>query len=146
LFKVPAEIQSMQDVWCNSVKKYAKKKCLEDLTYGEIDQTTRFIGSWMSGHGFKVLYIHSVNRVEWVLMDIAAMKFGIVTVALYDTLGKEALDHTLGLTGGKCIAESKAGATALMKAKPNSLKNITHMILFDEIEEALAKEISSCGI
>lgn len=136
----------MQDAWCLSVQKNAKNKCLEDYTYAEVDQLTRFIGSWLSDEGVKVLYIHSVNRVEWALMDIASLKFGIVTVALYDTLGKEALDHTLNLTGGHCIAESKVGLTALMKARPNSLKQITHVVLFEEIDEALAREVTSLGI
>jgi long-chain acyl-CoA synthetase len=146
LLKLPADIQNMQNLWLRSVRQFGKNKCLEDLTYEQVDEMTKYLGSWLADNGFKVVYIHSVNRVEWALMDIACLKYGIPTVALYDTLGKEALDYTLKLTGGKCTAESKNGVTALMKARPDALKGITHMILFDEIDAVLTKDVASYGI
>lgn len=94
----------MQELWLRAARLYGKNKCLEDLTYEQVDDMTKYLGSWLVDNGFKLVYIHSVNRVEWTLVDIACLKYGIVTVALYDTLGKEALDHTLNLTGGKCTA------------------------------------------
>ena len=53
----------MQDVWTASVQKYSKNKCLEDYSYADVDAMTRFLGSWLIDNKFKVLYIHSVNRV-----------------------------------------------------------------------------------
>lgn len=57
-----------------------------------------------------------------MLMDIACMKYGIVSVPLYDSLGREALEYTMSLTEGKVIAESKASVQTLLKADPKNLK------------------------
>lgn len=139
--KPPATHISMQDVWSLSVTKNFKRKCLDDYTYREIDDLSRFFGSWLVVHEFKVLYIHTINRWEWTMMDIACLKFGIVSVPLYDTLGKEALEHTLGLTEGKCIAQSKAAAAALLKANPKNFSNITHIVQLDEFDPEVTAEL-----
>jgi long-subunit acyl-CoA synthetase (AMP-forming) len=131
LHKPPENVRSIHDVWRNSVANNGKHKCMEDYTYEQVDQMTQYIGSWLADGGFKLIYIHTINRIEWCLVDIACMKYGIVTVPLYDTLGEEALHHTMNLTGGKLMVESKQAVIALLKANPASLKNITHMILLD---------------
>lgn len=56
------------------------------------------IGSWLVSNNYDLIYIHSRNRVEWTVIDIACWKYGIISVPLYDTLGKEALEHTFKLT------------------------------------------------
>lgn len=136
----------MQDVWRFSVEKNMKRKCLENYTYRDIDEMSRFLGSWLFDNGFKVLYIHSINRWEWTLTDISCFKYGVVSVPLYDTLGLEALQHTLNLTEGKVMASSKVAAASLLKANPPSLKNITHIIQFDEFDAELTKEYTQRGI
>jgi long-subunit acyl-CoA synthetase (AMP-forming) len=78
----------MQIWWKNISHQYSHHKCLENYTYNQVDQITTAIGSWLLKNGNKVFYIHSKNRVEWALADISCLKYGIVSVPLYDTLGK----------------------------------------------------------
>lgn len=78
----------MQKLWIQSVKENGKKLCLENQTYNEIDQIASSIGSWLSQRNYQIVYIHSRNRVEWSIIDIACWKYGLVSVPLYDTLGK----------------------------------------------------------
>lgn len=146
LFKAPENIRNIHDVWRATVAANGSLKCMEDYTYQQVDQMTQYIGSWLADGGFKLIYIHSINRVEWMLVDIACTKFGIITVPLYDTLGEEALNHTIGLTGGKLMVESRQAVEALLKANPESLKNITHMILLDELTAPTIKDIAARGI
>jgi long-subunit acyl-CoA synthetase (AMP-forming) len=88
LVKPPPDIQTLQDIWADSVKKFADNRYLEDLTYHQVDQQTKRLGSWLQQHKVELLYIHSINRVEWLLVDIACMRYGIVSVALYESFGK----------------------------------------------------------
>lgn len=136
----------MQDVWRQSVQKNLRCKCLDDYTYRQVDEWTRYLGSWLWDNSFKVLYIHSINRWEWTLLDISCFKYGIVSVPLYDTLGKEALEHTLQITQGNVTAVSKAALNSLLKADPPSLKNLTNMILLDEIEPETMEILTGRGI
>jgi long-chain acyl-CoA synthetase len=146
MHKIPEGVSSMGDVWRNTVKQNSKHKCLENFTYEQVDQMTTFVGSWLVDGGFKLIYIHSINRVEWMLIDIACLKFGIVSVTLYDTLGKEGLEHTISLTGGTIMASSKAAVVSFFKANPPSIKNITHLLVFDELDPPLLKEVASRNI
>jgi long-chain acyl-CoA synthetase len=43
----------------------------------------------------KIVGIFSKNRLEWFITDWACSLFGITTVPLYDTLGKENLTYCL---------------------------------------------------
>ena len=74
------------------------------------------------------------------------MRYGIITVPLYDSFGKEALDHILTLTAGKVLIESKLALKNIMKAHPDSLKQIEQVICFDEAEEDSIKELKSRNI
>ena len=86
-----------------------------------MDKLATSVGSWMASKGFDLVYIHSRNRVEWTIIDIACWKYGVINVPLYDTLGKVALEHTLKLTEGKLIFSSKESVESLIKIKPTTL-------------------------
>lgn len=146
LLQPPVELQTLQDMWRNSSKRYTANKYLEDLTYEEVDRQTVRIGSWLREHKVDLVYIHSINRLEWTLVDVACMRYGIITVPLYDTLGKEALDHILTLTQGKVLIESKVALANLLKAHPDSLKNVERVICFDDIEEGVRQQLQGMGI
>jgi len=81
----------MQDIWRGTIEKNFKCKCLEDYTYRDVDEMSRYVGSWLFDNHFKLLYIHSINRWEWTMIDIACIRYGVVSVPLYDSLGCEAL-------------------------------------------------------
>jgi len=46
----------------------------------------------------RMIGIHSKNREEWVITDIACMYDSVVTVPLYDTLGPHIIDFISGQT------------------------------------------------
>lgn len=58
---------------------------------------------------FNFIGFYAKNREEWITMDIAAIFSGVTSVALYDTLGTESMEHimsqckvkTLFLSGDK---------------------------------------------
>lgn len=101
------------------------------MTYAEVDKQASSIGSWMAKNKYDVAYIHSRNRVEWTLVDIACWKYGVISVPLYDTLGKEALEHTFKLTEGKLIFSSKESIDSLLKTLPSSMNVLKEMVVFD---------------
>lgn len=41
------------------------------------------------------LAIYAKNREEWVVTDFACILSGVTTVTLYDTLGKDSIEHIL---------------------------------------------------
>ena len=47
----------------------------------------------------KPVGIYSINREEWLMVDIACMLYGYTNIALYDTLGKESLTHCIKNSG-----------------------------------------------
>ena len=105
-----------------------------------------YLGSWLANNGHKILYIHAKNRWEWTVCDIACIKYGIVTVALYDTLGKQALDHSLKLTQGKIIASTQETVNNLLHYSPNNINNIKTMILLESITVESSKKLEKLGI
>ena len=48
-----------------------------------------------SEHDMRLLGIYTRNRMEFYLADVACVIYGITSVPLYDTLGKEALPYCL---------------------------------------------------
>ena len=105
-----------------------------------------YVGSWLANNGHKILYIHAKNRWEWTVCDIACIKYGIVTVPLYDTLGRQALDHTLKLTQGNIIASTQEAINNLLNYSPNNIGNIKTMILLESITEESANKLEKVGI
>ena len=45
-----------------------------------------------------ILTLFAVNRLEWVLTDLACSSYSITNTALYDTLGSDVSQYILGLT------------------------------------------------
>ena len=45
--------------------------------------------------------IHSKNRLEWVLLDVASCLYGFTIIPLYDTLGPENISLNLINSGVK---------------------------------------------
>lgn len=52
----------------------------------------------------------------------------------------------MGLTEGRIVAESKTSAVSLLKASPKNLKDIKHIILFDEVDKETEEQIRRLGI
>ncbi|KAF8630423.1 hypothetical protein AX15_002971 [Amanita polypyramis BW_CC] len=74
------------------------------LTYGEVDNRRRYIGSALhamfakgelGGGDYDTVGIWSQNRPEWQIIDIALQSYQKVSVSLYDTLGKDSVEYII---------------------------------------------------
>ena len=128
-------VKTMQEHWNNSVKQYGDKLCLENYTYKEVDKMASSIASWLVKNGYDLIYIHSKNRAEWTTIDLGCSKYGIISVPLYDTLGKEALEYTFKITEGKVIFSSSEAIDSLLKQNPSTIHVLKKMVVLDPVTE-----------
>lgn len=124
LIKIPSEIKSLADFWDRSVKKFPQNPLIEDLTFSQVDQLMRKVGSWIKDRGHKLFFLYSLNCPYWTIADIASMNYGFVNVPLYDTLGHEAFDYTIEITEGTLIFTTKSLIPNLQKYLSKNKRNI----------------------
>lgn len=92
----------------------------------------------VSGEGqtWRFLGIQSKNRREWFLFHLANMWSGATTVALYDTLGQDAMKYVINQTELKTVATSPDLVPGLCKLKnectDGSLDAFTAIIVFSK--------------
>ena len=76
-------------------------KDYEWMTFGEAAEIRTFIGSGLINltsainSTTKTIGLLSINRPEWVITEAAIQSYSLVNVALYDTLGQNALEFIL---------------------------------------------------
>ena len=46
-----------------------------------------------------ILFKLSIKREEWIILDIAAMLYGLTVIPLYDTLGSDSINYCLNNSG-----------------------------------------------
>ena len=75
------------------------------------------------------LGVYSNNRPEWIVSDLAAHAYGMVTVALYDTLGAESVEYIINHTEMSIVVCSVDHIPVIIQlaAKTPSLKVIVSM-------------------
>ncbi|KAI9458025.1 acetyl-CoA synthetase-like protein [Russula earlei] len=110
-------------------------------TYAEVDERRRHIGSavhklfengTVGGGEYPTVGLWSLNRPEWVLIDLALNAYGKVGVSLYDTFGDQtpfSIDHA-HLT---LIFTSSDHLTTLLKAAPRH-PHLKLIVVIDELE------------
>ena len=121
-------------------------------TYDEVRAMIEGLGSKLPDfcplkEGLKAVGIFSKTRMEWVIGDYAAILYGITTVPLYDTLGKEAIVHIIRYTGLETvICSAECGKKLLTINKTDSLGDLRTLIVMDPVSEEVATLASSQGI
>lgn len=97
--------------WKEDPKTKRKLPTLEEKytykTWGQVEEIIKAIGSGIEVLGLapvkqqyknyriRFVGIHGKNSVDWILLDIANLCYGLTSMPLYDTLGEEAVDHML---------------------------------------------------
>jgi long-chain acyl-CoA synthetase len=73
--------------------------------------------------------IWSINRPEWLIIDIVCCVFGFISVPLYDTLGPSACEYVLNHSESKYlfVESSKIQEAINLKAKCKSVHQIISM-------------------
>jgi len=74
--------------------------------------------------------VYSKNRVEYILLDMAAMLYGFTVVPLYDTLGMSSVQYILSETGLKTVFVANENLEKLINEK--TIENIKTIVNFEE--------------
>ena len=88
----------------------------------------------------RILGILSTNRREWLLVDVACMGVGVVTVGLSDKDSDEQLAYKLQKLHLKYLCTDKSGFQQIMKIKKNRLADDLEFIFcLDNLEDSEKK-------
>ncbi|KXN90530.1 Long chain acyl-CoA synthetase 6, peroxisomal [Leucoagaricus sp. SymC.cos] len=125
----------------------------EWLTWGEVDNRRRYIGSALhslfqkgevGGGDYETVGIWSVNRPEWQILDIAMQTYNKVSVSLYDTLGTDSVEYIINHAYTTVVFSTSDHISTLLKLAPKTpcLKLI---IVIDAIPVQSAKIFMEWG-
>ncbi|EGW31661.1 long-chain-fatty-acid--CoA ligase 2 [Spathaspora passalidarum NRRL Y-27907] len=93
-------------------------------TNGQIEHSCSFI-----------LSIFSMNRVEWMLTDLACSAYSITNTALYDTLGADVTQYLLELTNSPIVVCSMDKIDLLLDLKAkHQLESLISVVSMDPYE------------
>ncbi|KAI7866016.1 hypothetical protein BDF14DRAFT_1969621 [Spinellus fusiger] len=80
----------------------------------------------------KVIGVYSINRPEWTMTEQACYRQSFIIVALYDTLGAEAIDYIVNQTEMEFIVSSADKLATITDLKAQ-LPTIKHVIIMDDV-------------
>eukprot|EP00761_Pharyngomonas_kirbyi_P013628 gb/GECH01013657.1/.p1 GENE.gb/GECH01013657.1/~~gb/GECH01013657.1/.p1 ORF type:complete len:677 (+),score=162.47 gb/GECH01013657.1/:1-2031(+) len=106
------EYKTTHELFQHAVKNCADRQCLghrEKLgdgkfgsyhwrTYAEVDERSTLLASGLRNQNLnpgQCVGVYSINRPEWIETDLACQKQSLLPVALYDTLGKNAVEYII---------------------------------------------------
>lgn len=94
----------------------------------------------------RALGIYSVNRPEWTMSEYACYRQGIFIVALYDTLGAEAIEYIVNQTDMEYIVASadKLANITRLKAQLPTIKTV--IIMDDAVDPTAKQNAESAGL
>ncbi len=99
------------------------------------------------GATLRLLGIYSKNREEWAITDFGCWMMSITSVPLYDTLGEESISWTFEQTELATIFLSVQGIAKLVAMKKKgSIKTLTNVVCFDDVDPATRKLAEEAGI
>jgi len=152
-------ITTLWDLWENALKEHSGKNCLgwrkldeegkleSEYTwekYNSVGETVGMIISGLEAVGVKErsnVGIFSRNRPEWTEVLLGIQGLAARTVALYDTLGDEALEHILKQAEIEALFTEKSKLPKLLKLLENTSGSIvSDIIVFDHQEKYGNKE------
>lgn len=105
------------------------------------------------GKMWRFLGVQSKNRKEWFLLHIANMYLRATTVALYDTLGEDAMKYVIDQTELITVAMSPDLVQGLCKHKKKDeaeetgmMRRLKYVIAFGEVDKEAAAAADEVGI
>ena len=84
-------------------------------------------------HGMNLVGIYAKNRIEWYATDWACALFGVTSVPLYDTLGKDNLTYCLNQTEMTTLFLSAPCMKVLMALE--DIGNLRTLVCYDHLED-----------
>ncbi|EIE87990.1 hypothetical protein G6F46_009930 [Rhizopus delemar] len=90
--------------------------------------------------------VYSVNRPEWTITEISSYRQAFILVALYDTLGAEAMEYIINQTDMEFIVLSadKLNNIAQLKSQIGSIQ--TAIVMDPEVDETQKEQAEEAGI
>jgi len=154
-----AAVKNMNDLFNVIVAQYGGDNCLGTRkkegekvgdyqweTYSQIDQRRKNLGAGilnLTGLKFdEPVGIYSINRAEWIISDLACIGYRWPSVALYDTLGQNAVEFIIKHAELKLIICGAKQVNIILSAAPNcpSLKYLISMDAPSNDQIELAKK------
>ncbi|KAF9425607.1 hypothetical protein BGZ76_003151 [Entomortierella beljakovae] len=86
-------------------------------TYNQVKERVTNFGAGLSYYGVtpgENFGVYSLNRPEWSIAELAGYMYNYVTVPLYDTLGKDAIEYIINQTELKLIIASTIPANIIL--------------------------------
>lgn len=119
------------------------------LTYGQVHEVVEKAGSALAklvAKGTSV-GIYSLNRKEWPIAELGCFRNGMITVPLYDTLGKEAIIHIINESEMKIAVLSKNRIKGLIDIKKEgAIKSLLQLVAMENVDDELKTQASAVGI
>ncbi|KAI1295985.1 hypothetical protein EDD11_007619 [Mortierella claussenii] len=161
------EVKTIYDLFERSVRLFGDKQYLghrviinKDTrqyghyvweTYAEIRQRVEAFGSGLLYLSQSVLGddpeqlsrwslgIWAVNRPEWSISELSCSYFNLISVALYDTLGSDAVDYVMNHADIRVVVASGNHVASLLKAAEKS-PGLKVVISMDPLEESIRQQ------
>jgi len=156
-FKVP---EGMHNVWAlfeAASQKFGQSNCMGfrpyegdargDFTYmnyQEVFNVCNDIADGLTALGMKyqeTVGLYSKNRPEWMQVHLANQKMGLQTVALYDTLGDEAVAYIMDHADLRIVFCEKSSLDNVLKAKGDT-PSLETIVVFD-YQEVYANQVDA---
>jgi len=163
---LPPNIETLQDLYINSCKKYAHRSFLGSrshdgyYTFRSYDECFEVVSSLGEAilklslpaksidefHDLEMdcVGIFSKNREEWVLTDLACMINGIVTIPFYETMAPNMFAQILEQTNISSIFCSNKCLEFIL-AQPD-MKSLETVICFDSLDKSTQNKIKEKGL
>ncbi|KAF8321177.1 long-chain-fatty-acid-CoA ligase [Clavulina sp. PMI_390] len=122
-------------------------------SYNEVEERRKAVGAAVSAMfdegkltpteegGYRTVGIWSVNRPEWHMIDLANQGYNMVTVALYDALGPDAVGYVIEHAGLSVIFATAEKIPALLKMK-TTMPALKVIISIDDLGETVRPLLS----
>ncbi len=91
--------------------------------------------------------IHSKNREEWALTDLACLRNSITIVPFFESLGKESQSFIINQTSLSTLCtELKYLDTIISLKKSGASPSLKDLICFDQINDEIKQKATEAGL
>ncbi|KAI9486241.1 MAG: hypothetical protein EXX96DRAFT_495983 [Benjaminiella poitrasii] len=118
-------------------------------THRQVRTHVENFGKGLSSLGLErqnTLGVYSINRREWTMTELACYREAFIIVALYDTLGPEAMEHIINETEMQYIVSSQDKIKNILDIK-DQIPTVQHIISMDEdVDSALMEQAKQLNV
>jgi long-chain acyl-CoA synthetase len=139
--------KTINDVFCNRVKKYGDRLAIEKkiggkwvgATWNEYYERSRSTGLGLYSLGLRkgqMVSILSENRLEWLYTDMGGLGIGAVVIPIYPTLVSEEIEYILNNSESKVIVVENKTQLKKVIAIANNCPALEKVVVMEENDAA----------